>query len=55
MNLEQKNKMEEMELAMQLMEKDVHEKQDSIISLRTQLDEIKGINLDMYKKMQVRM
>lgn len=38
---------------MKLLEKDVHEKQDTVISLRKQLDEIKGINLEMYRKLQV--
>ncbi|CAK9813305.1 RUN and FYVE domain-containing protein 2 [Anthophora plagiata] len=42
----------EMEMAMKLLEKDIHEKQDTIISLRRQLDEIKLINLEMYKKLQ---
>ena len=41
----------EMEMAMKLLEKDVHEKQDTIISLRSQLDDIKGINLEMYTKL----
>lgn len=44
---------DEMEEAMKQMEKDVHEKQDTIISLRSQLDDIKMINLEMYKKLQV--
>lgn len=44
----------EMEMAMKLLEKDVHEKQDTIISLREQLDDIKNINLEMYVKLQVR-
>lgn len=48
-----RHKKEEMELAMKLMEKDVHEKQDTIISLRSQLDDIKMINLEMYRKLQV--
>lgn len=39
-------------MALRLLEKDVHEKQDSVISLRKQLDEVKGINLEMYNKMQ---
>lgn len=43
----------ESEVAMKLLEKDVHEKQDTIVSLRDQLDEIKDINLDMYTKLQV--
>ncbi|XP_076765923.1 RUN and FYVE domain-containing protein 2 isoform X3 [Xylocopa sonorina] len=42
----------EMEVAMKLLEKDIHDKQDTIISLRRQLDEIKLINLEMYKKLQ---
>ncbi|XP_026670302.1 protein RUFY3 isoform X5 [Ceratina calcarata] len=42
----------EMAVAMKLLEKDIHEKQDTIISLRRQLDEIKLINLEMYKKLQ---
>lgn len=44
----------EMEVAMKLLEKDIHEKQDTVISLRRQLEDIKLINLDMYKKLQVR-
>lgn len=43
----------EMEVAMKLLEKDIHDKQDTIISLRRQLDDIKLINLEMYKKLQV--
>ncbi|KAK9884835.1 hypothetical protein WA026_009059 [Henosepilachna vigintioctopunctata] len=42
----------EMEVAMKLLEKDIYEKQDTIVSLRKQLDDIKGINLEMYKKLQ---
>jgi len=41
----------EMEVAMKLLEKDVHEKQDTIISLRNQLEDIKEINLEMYTKL----
>lgn len=40
-------------MAMKLLEKDIHEKQDTIVSLRRQLEDIKSINLDMYKKLQV--
>ena len=40
-------------MAMKLLEKDVHEKQDTIISLRDQLEDIKDINLEMYTKLQV--
>ena len=43
----------EMEMAMKLLEKDVHEKQDTIITLRDQLEDIKNINLEMYTKLQV--
>ena len=43
----------ETEMAMKLLEKDVHEKQDTIISLRNQLEDIKNINLEMYEKLQV--
>ncbi|XP_041485704.1 RUN and FYVE domain-containing protein 2-like isoform X1 [Lytechinus variegatus] len=42
----------EMEMAMRLLEKDIHEKQDTIISLRKQLEDIKSINIDLYKKIQ---
>ncbi|CAB3364852.1 Hypothetical predicted protein [Cloeon dipterum] len=42
----------EMEVAMKLLEKDIHEKQDTVISLRRQLDDIKFINLEMYKKLE---
>lgn len=43
----------EMEMAMKLLEKDVHEKQDVIVNLRDQLDNIKDINLDLYTKLEV--
>ncbi|XP_069378677.1 RUN and FYVE domain-containing protein 2 isoform X2 [Paralichthys olivaceus] len=43
---------QEMELAMKLLEKDIHEKQDTLIGLRHQLDEVKSINVEMYQKMQ---
>ena len=44
----------EMEMANKLLEKDVHQKRDTITSLRDQLDEIKNINLELYTKLQVR-
>lgn len=44
---------QEMEMALRILEKDIHEKQDTMISLRQQLEEIKGINLEMYQKLQV--
>ncbi|CAG0897939.1 unnamed protein product [Darwinula stevensoni] len=42
----------EMGTAMRLLEKDIHEKQDTVVSLRRQLDDIKNINLEMYRKLQ---
>ncbi|XP_050437503.1 RUN and FYVE domain-containing protein 2 isoform X4 [Adelges cooleyi] len=42
----------EMEVAMKLLEKESREKQETIVSLRHQLDDIKMINLEMYKKLQ---
>jgi len=45
----------EMEVAMKLLEKESREKQENIVSLRKQLDDIKMINLEMYKKLQVRL
>ena len=41
----------EMEMAMKLLEKDVHEKQDTIVSLRSQLEDVKTINLEMFTKL----
>ncbi|TNN56271.1 RUN and FYVE domain-containing protein 2 [Liparis tanakae] len=43
---------QEMDFAMKLLEKDIHEKQDTLIGLRHQLDEVKVINVEMYQKMQ---
>ena len=43
----------EMEMANKLLEKDVHQKRDTIVSLRDQLEEIKNINLELYTKLQV--
>nr|CAG4645452.1 EOG090X043H [Lynceus sp. MCZ IZ 141354] len=42
----------EKEVALKLVEKDIHEKQDTIVSLRRQLEDIKQINLDLYKKLR---
>ncbi|XP_013363370.1 PREDICTED: RUN and FYVE domain-containing protein 1 [Chinchilla lanigera] len=42
----------EMEIAMKLLEKDTHEKQDTLIALRQQLEEVKAINLQMFHKVQ---
>jgi hypothetical protein len=38
---------------MKLLEKDIHEKQDTLIGLRQQLEEVKAINIEMYQKLQV--
>ena len=43
----------EMEMAMKLLEKDAHEKQNTIVALRDQLEDIKNINMEMYTKLQV--
>ena len=40
-------------MALRLLEKDIHEKQDTVVSLRKQMDDIKSINLDIYNKLQV--
>ncbi|XP_029402124.1 RUN and FYVE domain-containing protein 1 isoform X3 [Mus pahari] len=42
----------EMEIAMKLLEKDTHEKQDTLVALRQQLEEVKAINLQMAHKVQ---
>ena len=45
---------QEIEMALRLLEKDIHEKQDSLIAVRGQLEEVKTINLQMYSKLEVR-
>lgn len=45
----------EMEVAMKLLEKDTHEKQDTLAALRLQLDQVKTLNLQMFHKAQVGM
>uniref|UniRef100_A0A3B4DFK8 RUN and FYVE domain containing 1 n=1 Tax=Pygocentrus nattereri TaxID=42514 RepID=A0A3B4DFK8_PYGNA len=44
---------QEMEVAMKLLEKDIHEKQDTLAALRQQLDQVKTLNLQMFNKSQV--
>lgn len=44
---------EEMEVAMKLLEKDTHAKQDTLAALRLQLDQVKTLNLQMFQKAQV--
>uniref|UniRef100_UPI00398EE2DD RUN and FYVE domain-containing protein 1-like isoform X2 n=1 Tax=Pristiophorus japonicus TaxID=55135 RepID=UPI00398EE2DD len=41
---------QEMEIAMKLLEKDTHEKQDTLVALRQQLEDVKAINLQMFHK-----
>ncbi|KAJ8337633.1 hypothetical protein SKAU_G00365990, partial [Synaphobranchus kaupii] len=43
---------QEMEVAMKLLEKDTHEKQDTLAALRQQLDQVKILNLQMFHKAQ---
>ena len=42
-----------MQMAMKLLEKDIHEKQDLVVALRKQLEDVKQLNLGMHKKHQV--
>uniref|UniRef100_A0A7N6BXA0 RUN domain-containing protein n=1 Tax=Anabas testudineus TaxID=64144 RepID=A0A7N6BXA0_ANATE len=43
---------QEMEVAMKLLEKDTHEKQDTLVALRLQLDQVKTLNVQMFHKAQ---
>eukprot|EP00794_Sanderia_malayensis_P016622 gene16622-18312_t len=43
---------QEKEVAMRLLEKDVHDKQDTLMSLRKQLEDVKKINIDLHSKWQ---
>uniref|UniRef100_A0A3Q4HRP6 RUN and FYVE domain containing 1 n=1 Tax=Neolamprologus brichardi TaxID=32507 RepID=A0A3Q4HRP6_NEOBR len=43
---------QEMEVAMKLLEKDTHEKQDTLAALRLQLDQVKTLNVQMFHKAQ---
>lgn len=49
---EEVDRRQEAEMALKLLEKDIHEKQDTIVTLRRQLEDIKAINLQMYDKLQ---
>ena len=49
----QRSMNQELDMALRLLEKDIHEKQDTVIQLRKQLDDIKTNNLEMYNKLQV--
>jgi len=46
----EEQKIAEMEMAMKLLEQDVQGKQDTIISLRSQLEDIKSLNLEINMK-----
>uniref|UniRef100_A0A3Q3IXR6 RUN and FYVE domain containing 1 n=1 Tax=Monopterus albus TaxID=43700 RepID=A0A3Q3IXR6_MONAL len=43
---------QEMEVAMKLLEKDTHEKQDTLAALRLQLEQVKTLNVQMFHKAQ---
>ena len=43
----------ESEEALKLLETDIHEKQDTIISLRRQIEDTKAINIQMFNKIQL--
>jgi len=43
-----------LQTALQLLEKSVHEKQDTVVTLRKQLEEIKAANLKMQAQLKVR-
>ena len=45
---------QEMELAMKMLEKDVCEKQDALVSLRQQLDDLRALKHELAFKLQVR-
>ena len=38
---------------MRLLEKDVYDKQDTLISLRKQLEDVKKMNIDLNEKLKV--
>ena len=44
---------DELEMAMKLLEKDIYTKQDGLVTLREQLDNVKAINIDIHKKLLV--
>jgi len=44
----------EAEVAMRLLEKDSHDKQELVASLRKQLEDVKNINIEMHSRLQVR-
>ncbi|XP_067053656.1 RUN and FYVE domain-containing protein 2-like [Acropora muricata] len=44
---------EESVVAMRLLEKDIHDKQDTLVSLRRQLEDVKKLNLELHNKLQL--
>lgn len=46
---------DEAEVAMRLLEKEIHEKQDTIFAMKRQLADVKAINSQLYDKLQVHM
>ena len=44
---------QELEVGMRLLERDIHEKQDFITSLRMQLDDVKALNIQLTQKAEV--
>ena len=42
-----------MEMAQRLLERDVHEKQDSMVTLRKQVEDVKTRNIQLYNSLQV--
>lgn len=46
---------QEMELSMKMLEKDVCEKQDALVELRQQLEDLRAINQQLMHKSQVRL
>lgn len=46
---------QEMELSMKMLEKDICEKQDALVELRQQLEDLRAINQQLSHKSQVRL
>lgn len=46
---------QEMELSMKMLEKDICEKQDALVELRQQLEDLRAINQQLGHKSQVRL
>lgn len=45
---------QEMEMSMKMLEKDICEKQDALVELRQQLEDLRAINQQLLHKTQVR-